>query len=275
MQGTFTGLMDKHFPWRITTRRVSDPPWLNDKIRRLWGKRRKIYAKFGRNARWRKLKKISDNLYRSRAAKYWETQKKVLTAEKLVDHFSKISSEFKGLNPEDIPTGPDIPVPQLAVSQVLVAIRAFRKPKSRVEGDIFLALVNRAAHKLAGPLCEIYNLISATEEWPNPWKTEYATPIPKKSHPKTPDDLRNISCTQLFSIIYESFVLKWIGGQVTFRTNQYEGVRGCGTEHYLVELWQQVLENLEDPRAASLISSIDYSKAFNRLDWLGKGYRTA
>ena len=65
--------------------------------------------------------------------------------------------------------------------------------------------------------------------------------------------------------MYESFVLKWINDQVTLRSNQFGGVKGCGT--YLVDLWQQVLENLEDPRAASLITSIDYAKAFNRLDF--------
>lgn len=45
------------------------------------------------------------------------------------------------------------------------------------------------------------------------------------------------------------------------------GMRGAGTEHYLVELYQLILEALEDSRAASIITSIDYSKAFNRLDF--------
>ena len=37
--------------------------------------------------------------------------------------------------------------------------------------------------------------------------------------------------------------------------------------HYLVHLWQTVLENLEDPIAASVLTSFDYSKDFNRLDF--------
>ena len=44
-------------------------------------------------------------------------------------------------------------------------------------------------------------------------------------------------------------------------------MKGCGTEHFLVRLWQEVLEDLEDPRATSVLSFIDYSKVFNRLDW--------
>lgn len=45
------------------------------------------------------------------------------------------------------------------------------------------------------------------------------------------------------------------------------GVRGLGTEHFLVDLWQKILEDLDDSRAGTLITSIDYSKAFNRLDF--------
>ena len=51
------------------------------------------------------------------------------------------------------------------------------------------------------------------------------------------------------------------------RSNQVGGMKGAGTEHYLVELYQLVLEALEDQRAAAVITSIDYSKAFNRLDF--------
>ena len=56
--------------------------------------------------------------------------------------------------------------------------------------------------------------------------------------------------------------------QVGMRANQLGGMKGAGTEHYLVELYQLVLEALEDPRAASVLTSIDYAKAFNRLDFL-------
>ena len=62
------------------------------------------------------------------------------------------------------------------------------------------------------------------------------------------NDLRNISCTALFSKVFESFVLSWLTKQVGMRENQMGGRRGAGTEPYLVHLWQLVLECLEDPR---------------------------
>ena len=51
------------------------------------------------------------------------------------------------------------------------------------------------------------------------------------------------------------------------RQNQMGGMKGAGAEHYLVHMWQLVLECLEDPRATSILTSIDYAKAFNRLDF--------
>ena len=193
---------------------------MNDKIKRLWAKRRRVYAKHGRSPRWRKLKKLSDKLYRERAAKYWETKRRVLTAgdasrsffknakayncrdkpqefnvrdlfpgkddlsvaEELVDYYSKISSEFDGLDPNCVPDGPQVPIPPLSIGEVATALRKFRKPKSRVEGDIFPGLVNRVSSALAEPLADIYNQISDTGIWPESWKVEYVTPIPKKTH---------------------------------------------------------------------------------------------
>ena len=137
-----------------------------------------------------------------------------------------------------------------------------------VKHDIFPAHVSEAAPFLVGPLTHIYNTITCTSTWPLRWKEEFVRPIPKKTVHQGLNDLRNISCTALFSKVYESFVLGWLGEQVGMRENQLGGMKAAGTEHYLVELYQLILEALEDPRAASVLTSIDYAKAFNRLDFL-------
>ena len=305
MQTKLDVLTSECFPWKTTTKRDSDPPWINDRIRWLVKKRRKIYDREGRSVAWKRLKKKSDKITLKRATKYMEKQKRILTApdaarsffknvkayrardkppdfdvrdlfpgssdvqvaDKLSLHFNAISSEFEGLTQADIPSSHDLPLPRLEAQQVEARLKEFRKPKSMVRGDIFPCLVNDAASHLAIPLTSIYNKTTSTGEWPSVWKTEYVTPIPKKAVPESPDDLRNISCTQLLSKIYESFVLEWLSSQVELRSNQFGGVKGSGSEHFLVTLWQKVLENAEDPRAASVLTSIDYSKAFNRLDF--------
>ena len=188
-------------------------------------------------------------------------------ANKVAAHFNAVSSEFNGLQPQDIPAADELDLPLLDVDMVAQRLRKMRKPKTKVSGDIFPALVNRSSALLAAPLACIYNQITRTGEWPALWKVEYVTPIPKKPLPESMDDMRNISCTQFLSKTYESFVLEWLNSQVKLRSNQYGGVKGSGAEHFLVEMWQRVLEGLEDQRAGVLLSSIDYSKAFNRLDF--------
>ena len=71
----------------------------------------------------------------------------------------------------------------------------------------------------------------------------------------------------LSSKIYESYVLDWLKGEVKLRTNQYGGVKGLGTDHVLFQMWQRILEDLDDYRAATVVTSIDYSKAFNRMSF--------
>ena len=306
MQTTLDELLTRNFRWRTTKRRTSDKPWINDKIRWLAGKSRKLYDREGRSRRWRNLKKKIAKLSKSRAEVHRENVKRSMTgpdackeffknvqnyscrekpaqfdvrslfpdagdtevADKIADHFNKISSEFNGLSEGDIPnTASDLDLSLLSCEQVAKRLRDMKKPKSKVKGDIFPCLINRASAMLATPLTAIYNEITRTGEWPAPWKIEYVTPIPKKTHPESLDDMRNISCTQFLSKTYESFVLEWLGQQVKLRSNQYGGVKGSGSEHFLVDMWQRVLEGCEDPRAGVMLSSIDYSKAFNRLDF--------
>ena len=304
-QDILSSAFNEAFPLRTTTRRESDPPWVNDRIRRLTKKRRKVYDKHGRSKRWRALKKLSDKLYRERAAKYFQNQKQLLTgpdacrsfyrnvrayksrekppdfdvcslfpekekvevAEELAEHFNSISKEFDGLTEDQLPTSYSSPLPVISPTEVEERLVAFRKPKSMVPGDIFPKLVNKAARSLSVPLASIYNAMGSSGAWPDDWKTEYVTPIPKVPLPSSTNDLRNISCTKLFSKVYESFILPQLTSQAKLRTNQYGGVKGLGTEHFLVEFWQKILEDLDDSRAGTLVTSIDYSKAFNRLDF--------
>ena len=105
------------------------------------------------------------------------------------------------MDPSETPVTKNRRLPLLAPYQVAGRIRAFRKPKSMVQGDIFPDLVNKYSDLLAVPLCEIFNSITITRIWPAIWKQEFVTVIPKKTVPQDVNDLRNISCTMLPSKI--------------------------------------------------------------------------
>ena len=88
---------------------------------------------------------------------------------------------------------------------------------SMVKHDIFHKLVKGLASTLAVPLTHLYNAMLTSQVWPMKLKEEFVTPIPKKSVPDSLNDILNISCTALFSKVFESFVLDWITEQVGMR----------------------------------------------------------
>ena len=297
--------MERFFPLITVRRKSTDCPWINNRIRKLVRRRKGIYKREGRSEKWRRLKKITDELIGKRKENYLQSQRSVLlvedarrnffrnvkafqsrerpkpfdvrslfpgksdteVADSLASFFNRISREFDPLEPSDIPRTHDRRLPVLEPYQVEGRIRAFRKPKSMVKVDIFPSLMTKFAGLLAVPLTDIFNSITATQVWPLIWKREFVTVIPKCRTPSSLGDLRNISCTMLPSKIYESYVLNWLSEEVTCKENQYGGIKGCSVSHLLVDLWDRICWDLEDARAATLITAIDYAKAFNRLSF--------
>ena len=160
------------------------------------------------------------------------------------------------------------PLPYITQRGISARLRSFKKPRSMVPGDIFPQLVSNYAPYLAEPLEKIYRGVVDTFHWPQVWRSEYVTIIPKSPSPEDLGGCCNISCTNLFSKILESFLLEWAWEQVSpnMRKNQFGGQKGCGTEHFLAHLWTGVLEDLEDSRGSCSLISLDFAKAFNRLD---------
>ena len=304
-QEIVNGAVEQFFPLITTRRKSTDLPWINAAIRRKIRQRKAIFRQGGRCSRWRRLKARTDEMIADRREKYFANQKIYIlaedaarvffknvrryksadkpevfdvrslcpgepdevVAEKLAEFFNKISMEFTPLEPDQVPHTFARQLPALEVWQVAGRLKHFRKPKSMVRGDIFPKLVTLFADQLALPLTNIYNEITATFIWPKIWKHEFVTVIPKTSIPEGFGDLRNISCTMLASKVYKSYVLGWAMDEVKPKANQYGGVKGCGTPHMLVGLWQDICSNLEDYRAATVMTSIDYAKAFNRLSF--------
>lgn len=68
------------FPLVTTTRRETDPPWINEAIRKLAKKRRKVYDREGRSEKWKQMKRKGARMIKKRAKAYWDNQKKELLA---------------------------------------------------------------------------------------------------------------------------------------------------------------------------------------------------
>lgn len=64
VQSMLQGAMDIHFLFKTTTRRESDPPWINRMVRKFIQKRRRVYDREGKreSRKWKRLKILSDKM---------------------------------------------------------------------------------------------------------------------------------------------------------------------------------------------------------------------
>ena len=91
---------------------------------------------------------------------------------------------------------------------------------------------------------------------------ETVSVIPKNSAPTSLSELRNLSCTPLFSKVLEHFVLEDLKSKIKLSSAQFGGIKVLSTDHFLVSSWQRILEHLECPDAAANILSVDFEKGF-------------
>ena len=132
-----------------------------------------------------------------------------------------------------------------------------------VAGDIFPDMVAELADILAIPLTDIYNSALSCGEWPESWKEETMVVIPKCQNPASYSELRNLSCTALFSKVFEAFIIDDLKQQLKVDYSQYGSTKNCGVDHYLIRTWDRLLNALECENSACNLISIDFSKAFN------------
>lgn len=299
---TIKTIYENTFPEKSKTVKSSDAPWMNKNIRRLVERKRKYYKKHGKSDRWRTIEeKTQHEIYLGKKSYVRKAKSHMMStknsgaffkmvnclktkekpkpwnvmqlfpgedaqtvADRCVDFFSEISNEYPSL-PEPAPPahGSDW---ELLLHEVALKLRHCKKPKSKVEGDIEPKLVTDHADLLAVPLLCIYNKILSSWQWPIKWKTETVKIIPKKSIPSSLKDVRNISCTPLFSKVLEQFVLTRLRGEMSLSANQFGGLKGVAIDHFLCETWHEILDHLEDSEAATSLISVDFSKAFNRMN---------
>lgn len=181
--------------------------------------------------------------------------------------FNGISDEFSPLTEDDIPQAHSRVRSQILPHEISARLRTCKKPKSMLDGDIFPSLVSDNCDILAIPLTSIYNNTIDSGKWPSPWKEEITTIIPKCNAASTYryGECRNLSYTPLFSKVLETFMMDRINEETRVDPTQFEGIKKCGAEHFLIETFDNIHRGLEDNRGSINLISIDYAKAFNRM----------
>ena len=193
-------------------------------------------------------------------------------AEKIADHFASIPNEYQELKNENItfPQFSPDEIPQFEPAQVWKLLAQLKTNKATPPGDFPAKLSKMFAAYLAEPLCHIINTSIRRGEYPDLWKFEVSTPVPKKYPPKNISDMRNISGLLTYDKITEKLLAELIIRDMksNFDPSQYGNQRGISIQHYLIDMIHRILEALDNnssgEKFAVIASYIDWNNAFPR-----------
>ena len=142
--------------------------------------------------------------------------------------------------------------------------------KSTQPIDIPSKLRKQLACDLAPPLTNIINSCLSKYQYPQLWKHEWVIPVEKIPNPEKLKDLRKISLTSEFSLIFEGVIKDWLMEDISPNIDkaQYGNQKGTGTEHLMVKLMDKLLDLLDKNNKCSAViaSLVDWASAFDRQD---------
>ena len=301
MDSILEELQDVCFPENTVKTRSTDDPWITKRIKRIIRRKKRQYKRGGKDKKWkdidaalqveigdnrrRHIEKVKKRVLEDRNPRAYHAAINIMknknpipkwtpselfpgetdlqVAERCAVFFNSISSEFEQIEP---PRPPENKLQPPLVYEVSGRLKSIRKPRSQVPGDLDPRVVNHVADILAIPLQKIYAEVFRTCCWPERWKRETVTIIPKTTSPLTLGETRNLSCTPLFSKLLESFLLEKLRRDIKLNSTQFGGIKGLGVDHFLVETWDEILRAVDGGGKAVNLMSVDFQKAFNRMD---------
>ena len=306
---TLMWFRDKHFPEKTVKMSSFDKDWMHPDLKHLHGQMTKEYFQNRKSAKWRKLTirfrkekrkaikgmnctEFADQLIQGSKSNFFRQVKKVggvkvqnrklfisaldgksdkECAEAIGLQYSAISQAYSPVDLASLPAYlPAQPPPQVEEREVFEQLSRLKKTKSTFPIDLPEKLRKEFAPELATPLANIINCCLQQGIFPNVWKEELVTPVPKKEILKEIKDTRKIACLSDYSKIYEGFLKKWILEDISenLSFSQFGGKKGIGAEHMIVCMVDRILKLLDttEGRAAVISSQYDWANAYERQD---------
>ena len=171
-------------------------------------------------------------------------------AEVIAEQFASIQNGYEAIKKDDIsiPHFDESQIPQFHPSQVWFALSRMDTNKSTVPGDIPAKLIKQFAAYLAEPLTDIFNSSLRRGEYPDVYKFEICTPVPKVHPTQSPTQLRNISGLLNFDKIFEKLIAKLIVSDMEAKLDpaQFGNQKGISIQHYLIQMVHRILSVLDN-----------------------------
>ena len=303
---------ERCFPTKKVKVCDSDQPWVTKSLKRLDRLRKREFFKHKRSAKWKKLNEMFISKCAEEKQKYyssivrdlrdsnvsqWYSKVKrmagqdqhnsdfsidelsgmteVEQAETIANHYASISSIYKPIQTEKfqnyLENNKCSPL-KVTPSKIEKIIKSMNKKAAAVPGDLPMKIISHFSELLSKPLAHLVNECLGQGLYPNNWKIEYVTPVPKIFPPDNLADLRKISGLLNFSKITDKLLAECIAGDMAGKRDQsqYGNQKNISAQHYLINMFHKILtsldENSEKKSIAVLLQMVDWSQAFDRLD---------
>ena len=299
----------KCFPIKMVKFCDDDRPWFSKSLKQLDRARKREFFKHQKSEKWIKLnqeflqkcseekekyhKNIVQDLKESNISQWYSKVKRMAgqdqqseftveellglsdleQAEKIAEHYSGISSLYKPLQNEDFPDyeNPSLfSPPIISASKVSKIIQSMNQKASAVPGDLPMKVIAQFSNDLSNPLAHLINKCLRQGQYPDLWKIEYVTPVPKKFPPEKLKDLRKISGLLNFSKITDKILAQFIAEDIESKRDkaQYGNQKQISIQHYLVNMLHKILTSVDDnstsKSVAVILQMVDWSQAFDR-----------
>ena len=301
---------EEFFPLKTKVVTSEDQPFFSQKLKMMRRRKVREYIKNRKSKKWHEMNKEyqvevkrSKMMYYAQKIKqlgknkpkYWYRELKKLTGfgqekfeevnvesikdmtpkkqvEQIADKFASVSQEYEALKTEDITiphfTASDIPI--VNSDDVSETIESMDINKSSIIGDIPVKILKYFAKQISFPMTDVLNTSIKQGCWPNIFKLEIVTPVPKVPKPKNMDDLRNISGLLNLSKVSEKIISKLFISDMkeNIDPSQFGNQTGISIQHYLINFIDRILASTDEGKKreslAVLATLVDWKEAFPR-----------
>ena len=221
------------FPVKIVKISCEDKPWFSLKLKILDKRRKKEFAKNYKSDLWTKLNdeflqkcsKAKESYYNNMVSDLKESnpgkwhsklkrmsgkesgrQQNILVdelsgysdqeqANMIAEHYASISNQYDAITADDFPEYQDKEFcpPSIEPWKVNKIIQSLNKKAATILGDIPMKIISEFSVELSTPLAHIYNDCLLNSIYPDIYKNESVTPVPKVFPPAKITELRKIS----------------------------------------------------------------------------------
>ena len=298
------------FPIKTAKFSSDDSPWVTKCLKKLDRLRKREFCKNKQSAKWERLNNAFHAKAEEEKVKYfsnvvsdlktsnisqWYSKVKRMSgqdekisdftvdelvglsdqdqAERIADHYASISQEYEPVKNEDFPqfsVPSNFRPPKVGPAKVEKIINSMNKKAAGVPGDVPMRLIGEFSYELSKPVAHLINSCFTQGIYPNLWKMEFVTPVPKIYPPEKISDLRKISGLLNLSKITDKIITEFITEDMESSRDksQYGNKKKVSIQHYLIKMLKKILtsvdENSISKSMAVIMGMVDWSQAFDR-----------